>query len=92
MTVPASCHTLYGMKMTMHIDEHLLEMVMERYGFETKTDAVHFALNELDRRARLKAVLEGGMGMTADEMKASVYEGYDLESLRVAETPDSPEA
>ncbi len=76
-----------------HLTErHITDVCSGRYGFETKTDAVHFALNELDRRARLKAVLEGGMGMTADELKASVCEGYDLESLRVAEAPDSPEA
>lgn len=79
------------MKMTMHIDEALLEGVMERYGFETKTDAVHFALNELDRLARLKEIMEAGMGMTPEELKASVYEDYDLETLRAAEDPYNPD-
>ena len=78
------------MKMTMHIDEALLAAVMERYGFETKTDAVHFALNELDRKARLKEVLKAGLGATPEELKAAVYEDYDLESLRAAEDPYNP--
>ncbi len=34
------------MKMTMHIDETILAEVMAKYGFETKTDAVNFALKE----------------------------------------------
>jgi Arc/MetJ family transcription regulator len=76
------------MKMTMHIDEALLERVMARYDLETKTDAVHYALRELDRRARLREVLEAGMGMSAAELKDSVYENYDLKSMRVAETPE----
>ena len=75
---------------TMHIDENLLKGVMQRFEFETKTDAVHFALRELDRRARLKEILKAGMGMSREELKASVYENYHLESLRVAETPNSP--
>jgi Arc/MetJ family transcription regulator len=74
--------------MTMHIDEALLERVMARYDLETKTDAVHYALRELDRRARLREVLEAGMGMSAAELKDSVYENYDLKSMRVAETPE----
>ena len=80
-------HTLYGMKMTMHIDEVLLEKVMESYGLETKTDAVHFALNELDRKARLKAMLKEGLGLPAEAWKDAVYEDYDPVALRVAEDP-----
>jgi Arc/MetJ family transcription regulator len=75
------------MKMTMHIDETLLEEVMEKYGLETKTDAVNFALKELDRRKKLRAFMREGLGFTAEELKASVDPNYDLESLRVAETP-----
>ena len=78
------------MKMTMPIDEVLLERVMERHGLETKTDAVNFALKELDRRSRLREVLEAGMSMTSDELKDSVYEGYDLGGLRAAEAPARP--
>ena len=42
------------MKMTMHIDEVVLEEVMVNYDFETKTDAVNFALKELDRLKKLR--------------------------------------
>lgn len=77
------------MKMTMHIDEALLARVMDRYGLETKTDAVHFALNELDRKARLKAMLKDGLGLSAEDLEDAVYEDYDPLKLRVAEDPKS---
>ena len=77
------------MKMTMHIDEALLERVMDRYELETKTDAVNFALRELDRRARLREVMEAGMGMSEEELKGSVFEDYDLQTRRAAESPTS---
>lgn len=75
------------MKMTMHIDEVLLEDVMEKYGFETKTDAVNFALKELERRKKLRAFMREGLGFTPEELKASVDPDYDLDALQVAETP-----
>ncbi len=77
------------MKMTMHIDEALLARVMDKYGLETKTDAVHFALNELDRKARLQAMLKEGLGLPAEEWKDAVYEDYDPMKLRVAEDPSA---
>lgn len=80
------------MKMTMHIDEGVLSEVMEEYGFETKTDAVNFALKELNRRKKLRAFMKDGMGFSEDELKASVYPNYDLETLRVAETPAGDES
>ena len=73
--------------MTMHIDEVLLGEVMEKYGFETKTDAVNFALKELDRRKKLRAFMREGLGFTSEELKASVDPDYDLDALQVAETP-----
>lgn len=76
------------MKMTMHIDERLLAEVMEKYGFETKTDAVNYALKELDRRKKLREFMQKGMGFTPEELKAAVYEDYNPESLRVAESPE----
>ncbi len=75
------------MKMTMHIDETLLEEVMDKYGFETKTDAVNFALKELDRRKKLRAFMREGLGFTTEELKASVDPNYDLDGQRAAETP-----
>ncbi|MGE9267033.1 MAG: type II toxin-antitoxin system VapB family antitoxin [Verrucomicrobiales bacterium] len=73
--------------MTMHIDDSILESVMADYGFETKTEAVNFALSELSRRKKLRAFMEKGLGFSPAELKASVSEDYDLEGLRVAETP-----
>ena len=77
------------MKMTMHIDEDLLTRVMGHHEFESKTEAVDFALRELDRKAKLRAYAKTGLGMTSDEIKSSVYADYDVVALRVAEAPAS---
>jgi Arc/MetJ family transcription regulator len=82
-----TCHTLYGMKMTMHIDEALLRRVMESYGYDSKTEAVEMALRELDRKARFREVGLRGMEMTAEELAEAVDPAYDLDAMRVAETP-----
>jgi Arc/MetJ family transcription regulator len=68
------------MKMTLHIDETLLARVMEEYGIETKTEAVHFALRELDRRVQLKAFAREGLGLTPEELADAVDPNYKLES------------
>ncbi|MBL9199025.1 MAG: type II toxin-antitoxin system VapB family antitoxin [Opitutaceae bacterium] len=60
------------MKMTMHIDEQLLARVMEITGAPSKTAAVHFALTELARRHHLKAIFSAGLGLPAEELKATV--------------------
>lgn len=83
------CHTGYGMKMTMHIDEVLLNRVVETYGYASKTEAVEMALRELDRRARFRELGKRGMGMTPEELGEAVDPSYDLMSSRVAETPPS---
>ena len=54
------------MKMTMHIDEHILEEVMEDYDFATKTDAVNFALKELGRLKKLRKMMQEGLGFSAE--------------------------
>ncbi|WP_367872451.1 type II toxin-antitoxin system VapB family antitoxin [Luteolibacter sp. Populi] len=75
--------------MTMHIDDALLKRVMDTYGLETKTDAVEYALKELDRKARLRKFMKEGLGLTAAELKDAVYPGYAADrptpSSRVAE-------
>ncbi len=81
------CHTGYGMKMTMHINEVLLKRVMEAYGCETKTDAVEMALREMDRRVRFRELGARGLEMTPDEIAEGIDPDYDLNILRVAETP-----
>lgn len=75
------------MKMTMHIDEALLDRVIETYGYASKTEAVEMALRELDRKARYQELGEKGMGMTPEELGDSVDPNYDIISARVAETP-----
>lgn len=73
------------MKMTMHIDEVLLERVINTYGFASKTEAVEMALREMDRRARLREFRKKGLGFSAEELKAAVDPAYDLMAMRVAE-------
>ncbi len=73
------------MKMTMHIDERLLDRVMKHNGLESKTDTIAYALSELDRRARLKAFAGTGLGLSKSELATSVAGDYDLMALRVAE-------
>ncbi len=75
------------MKMTMHIDESLLDRVIEAYGYASKTEAVEMALRELDRRTRFRELGKLGMGMTPEELGDAVDPNYDLMSARVAETP-----
>lgn len=75
------------MKMTMHIDEELLDRVVAEYGFASKTDAVESALREMDRRKRLMEFGKTGLGLTPAELRNAVDPGYDVMSFRVAETP-----
>ena len=83
------------MKMTMHIDEHLLKRVMEEYGYESKTEAVEMALRELDRKMRFKEFGTKGLGLTPAEWEDAVFPGYDPKNLsgydpminKVAEDP-----
>ena len=57
------------MKMTMHIDEELLDRVIAAHGFASKTEAVEMALREMDRKHRLKEYFKNGLGWTKEEMK-----------------------
>lgn len=70
------------MKMTMHIDEVLLERVMREYEFPSKTEAVEAALRELDRQMRIREFRKNGLGLTPDELANSVYPDYDPDALR----------
>lgn len=82
-----SCHTVYGMKMTMHIDEELLERVIAAHGFASKTEAVEMALRELDRKVRLKEYFKNGMGWTPEQLENAFDPDYDVMAFRVAEIP-----
>ena len=72
------------MKMTMHIDEDVLDEVIKITGAPSKTKAVAMALNELARKSRLKALLAKGSGIPADQLD-KVYDPKSLAVYRVAE-------
>lgn len=73
------------MKMTMHIDEALLDRVIEAYSFASKTEAVEMALREMDRKSRFKSMLRKGTGLSVAELKNAVDPDYDILAMRVAE-------
>lgn len=85
MTFTPTCHTEYGMKMTMHIDEDLLDRVVKRFSCASKTEAVEMALKEMDRRARFRDFVKTGSGFTAEELKNAVAPDYDILAMRAAE-------
>ena len=77
------------MKMTMHIDDALLERVMAATGASSKTAAIDLALREMDRRAKLIKLCHEGLGLSADELRDAVDPNYDLDDQRRADTPVS---
>jgi len=70
------------MKMTLHIDEALLNRVTSIYGCESKTAAVALALRELERRHTLKSYAGRGLGFTPGELRESLDPAYDLMASR----------
>ena len=76
-----------GMKMTLNIDDDLLERVMAVTGAKTKTEAIDMAFKEMARRALLVEVLGKDRGMSANDWKNAFYPDYDVESVRAAEDP-----
>ncbi len=75
------------MKLTMHIDEDLLERVMKAHDLTSKTKAVDFALREVDRRTTLKRLAETNLGLTEKEILSAFDDSYNIIELRAAETP-----
>lgn len=75
------------MKMTMHIDDALLERVMAATGAKSKTMAIDLALREMDRRAELTRLTREGLGLSADELRETIDPAYDFEAMRLKETP-----
>jgi Arc/MetJ family transcription regulator len=75
------------MKMTLHIDEKLLDRVMSTTGAASKTHAVDLALREMDRRANLARLAAEGLGLGPDELKDAIDPAYNLEEMRRRETP-----
>ncbi len=78
------------MKLTLNIDDELLTRVMDTTGAKTKTEAIHAALAEVDRRNKLIALLSENIGIDFDkDIDAASWAEPAEESLKVAETPAS---
>ena len=79
------------MKMTMHIDEGVLDRVMQVTGAKPKKQAVEIALSEMARRHKLKELLSQGLGMTPEQLKAefapTAADQFDPPAIMVAEPP-----
>jgi Arc/MetJ family transcription regulator len=75
------------MKMTMHIDEDVLDEVVKITGVESKTKAVETALTEMVRRHRLKELGRKGLGLTSEELKNAWEDPFPQETLKAAEEP-----
>lgn len=73
------------MKLTLNVDEALLDRVVKCTGSKTKTAAIDLALREMDRRARLTEVLSKGSGLSGDELATMFDPSSDPVELRAAE-------
>lgn len=76
------------MKYTLNIDSALLDRVVQITGAATKTEAIHLALREVDRKARLLEVLREGTGVEGG-MEDLFDPALDPLALRVAERPSA---
>ena len=79
------------MKFTLNIDDNLLARVMETTGAKTKTEAIHAALAEVDRRNKLIALLSEGIGPIDwdNAIDANSWSDHG-DTLKVAESPGAP--
>ncbi|MCB1229194.1 MAG: type II toxin-antitoxin system VapB family antitoxin [Verrucomicrobiae bacterium] len=77
------------MKLTINVDEALLDRVVEITEAASKTEAITIALREIDRRARLVDVLREGLGASTEELKEMFDPASDPSALRVAESSAS---
>ena len=77
------------MKMTMHINEDVLDRVMKVTGLKSKTQAVEIALTEMARRHKMKELFNAGLGLTPEELKVefapTAADALDDHGLKVAE-------
>jgi len=73
------------MKITINMDDELLEDAMRIMGASTKTEAIHTALREVVRRARLIELLKEGSGKTPEELGEMFDPASDPMKLRMAE-------
>lgn len=84
--------TLPYMKMTMHIDDELLDRVVRLTGAASRTEAVSLALREMERRSRLAEFGRTGLGLSPAELMESVIPGYDILEIREREVADASSA
>jgi Arc/MetJ family transcription regulator len=73
------------MKITMNIDDALLERVMKLSGARTKTAAVDYALREVERHEIRMKLLREGMDIEKRLEGSAFFPGYDVMAARVAE-------
>lgn len=79
------------MKITLNIDEELLDRVVLATRAKTKTEAINTALGEIDRRYRLAALLGEEIDLSPDEWRRAFDENSVVDEgpvARVAE--DAP--
>ena len=75
------------MKLTINIDDALLDNVVSITGASTKTEAITNALKEVERRAKLVKVLRAGTGASPEELKTMFDSSSDPMMMRAAEKP-----
>lgn len=75
------------MKITLNVDDALLDRVVKSTGSKTKTAAIDLALREMDRRSRLYEVLSRGSGVEGEELANMFDPASDPMTLRAAEDP-----
>ncbi len=76
------------MKLTLNIDDDLLSRVMEATGAKTKTEAIHAALAEIDRRHKLITLLSEDIGIDWEkDIDEASWAEQDEQTARVAENP-----
>ncbi len=78
------------MKLTLNIDDDLLSRVVAMTGAKTKTEAIHAALAEIDRRNKLIALLSEGVGSVDWKNAYDEKSWADQDTAQVAEEPVKP--
>lgn len=76
------------MKITVDLDNALLERVVALTGARTRTEAITTALREVERRGRLVEILRAGTGASAKALKQMFDPASDPAVLRVADDPE----
>ncbi len=76
------------MKVTINMDDALLDSVVEITGASTKTEAIHIALREIVRKAELLKALNKGSGLSAEDLADAIDPAYDLMKMRLGEVPE----